>query len=615
MGNRAYKSKKRYKPTDIVLRAIVVIVFAVLLAVVLYLILKPTGIFESIEDYSVVFVIGVRRNSRMLNLNNAILEEKINRVVESYGYASIVVADGDPANQVNDYDFSLNEPSTFNKIRSSAVVKNNLLINKNHLREEIQNVRAKVPEADIIEAIDIAARKLKANTNGGTKEIVVLSTGLSTAGFLNFADENSWLYSDPSELLTTLKDNKNLPELENISVTWAHIADTAEPQQRLNGLEQSNLREIWKLIMTSSGAKKFEISDITPEAGKYDDASFPDEQDKLPAVSVVSQRSQITSVIVYPQEVSVQKGKKFDFGAVVNGINNPSQDVSWRVEGNNNIETMIDENGRLFVAEGETASALTVSAASTLDNKVISSAVVNLIIPPRNPTVTDLRFNQADNMVMDAGDTYKFSITIDGTDNPPQGAIWELSGNSDQMTRIDNNGRLFISPDETSISLTIKATSEYDSTKFSVIIVKVYRIVIPDTVDVKFHGNGADFVNIEQAKQDIEKWVKFIKSQDSGVYLFGCTSDASPKYTYDSHVNNSLARANAVRDLFVEYYKIDPSRIITKGLAYNNPWHKNNGIVDTASWNLTIAELNRRVVIMSADDEYAKSIYNDTWRR
>ena len=617
MVRKNTKSKLGFK--EIALRAFIVSIFILLFCVVLYLILKPTGIFEHEENYSVVFVVGARRNSRMINFDkNAVLREKIERVVKSYGFASIVVADGDPANQVHDYDFSGNKPSTLNKIRASQVIKDELKNNQVLLFEELKKVRAKSAEADIIEAINIAVRKLNTRPANETKEIIILGTGLSTAGFLNFTDENAWLYSEPSDILNILRDNKSLPELENISVIWMHITDIAEPQKKLDGLEQSNLREIWKLIIKDGGkAKDFKLSDETPEEGIYDDNSFPGEE-KLPVVSQVLLKIQITSVTVTPQKLDLQKGNTFPFGAVVDGINNPSQDVVWSVSGNNNIATKIDENGRLNIADNETAEYLFVTATSAVDNRVIGNATVNIVIPsPPPPIVTDVVFNH-ENLVLDAGTDFTIGVTIVGINNPPQRAIWKLSGNSDPNTKIDNNGRLFIAPSEDSISLEIKATSEYDSSKFAVIIVKVYRIVdIPKTVDVEFEGNGTKLINEMQAKESIKEWVKFINEQDGGIYLFGCTAQ---RYEFDNldEYNRCVilgeARANEVKRLFVEYYKINPNKIVVKGLGYNNPWHRDNGI-SGRYWNESVAITNRRVVIMSADDEYAKSVYNGTWRR
>jgi hypothetical protein len=68
-----------------------------------------------------------------------------------------------------------------------------------------------------------------------------------------------------------------------------------------------------------------------------------------------------------PDLASVERGGKIKFTAAVTGTNSPPQTVAWTVTGNNDPATVIDEDGVLSVAAGETASSLTVTAASTFN--------------------------------------------------------------------------------------------------------------------------------------------------------------------------------------------------------------------------------------------------------
>ena len=85
---------------------------------------------------------------------------------------------------------------------------------------------------------------------------------------------------------------------------------------------------------------------------------------------------EITSVAVAPLAASVQKGKGLQFNAVVTHKNAPAslQGVIWSVEGGS-AGTSIDSSGYLTVAEGETASSLTVKATPGDPSKAVTISV------------------------------------------------------------------------------------------------------------------------------------------------------------------------------------------------------------------------------------------------
>ena len=72
----------------------------------------------------------------------------------------------------------------------------------------------------------------------------------------------------------------------------------------------------------------------------------------------------VTNIIITPDTTSIQRGTTRQISAVVQGTNNPPQDVIWTVIGNNATETSINAGGLLTIAFDETAPALFVRAAS-----------------------------------------------------------------------------------------------------------------------------------------------------------------------------------------------------------------------------------------------------------
>jgi hypothetical protein len=370
----------------------------------------------------------------------------------------------------------------------------------------------------MLAAINTAARQLNTRPETDIKEIVILGTGLSTTGFLNFTEGDSrWLYSNPEEIIAILRGTNNIPDLTGITVIWGNMHDVGGEQMALDGTRMQNLEGIWRMIIESGGGT-FEISSVNAGSGIYGD--------DFPIVSVVNLRPQPISISVSPTFISIDKGEVYIFEAIVSGINNPSQDVTWSISGNFDDNTGITNEGELFVASEEISTTLTVIATSVTDFTISGNASVSIkggfIPPPPEPKPL-----------------------------PP-----------------------------------------------------------PQVINVNFRPDSAIFINEVQAIRDIEEWVDFIKTQDRGIYLFGCTAkiDGVDNEMYDACVNLGQARAEAVKNLFIEHYGIEPNRIITKGLGYDNPWHINNG-VSGVSWNEVIAAQNRRVVIMYIGDEIADKVY------
>jgi hypothetical protein len=85
----------------------------------------------------------------------------------------------------------------------------------------------------------------------------------------------------------------------------------------------------------------------------------------------------VTSVIVSPATARVAKGGTQRFSATVNGNYNPAQTVTWSVTGGI-TGTAISSEGLLTVAAAETATTLTVRAASTVNPAQSGTAAVTV---------------------------------------------------------------------------------------------------------------------------------------------------------------------------------------------------------------------------------------------
>jgi formylglycine-generating enzyme required for sulfatase activity len=147
------------------------------------------------------------------------------------------------------------------------------------------------------------------------------------------------------------------------------------------------------------------------------------------------------------------------------------------------------------VALDETATSLTVTATSTVDNTKSGTAVVTVI------TVSSVTVSPATKVVIKGG-TQPFTAVVVGTGYPAQDVTWTV--NSSAGTTIDlTGGLLTVASGETATSLTVTATSTVDTGKSGTATVTVsppvtdlsYRDMVRATPDdsntVTITGNNA----------------------------------------------------------------------------------------------------------------------------
>lgn len=88
--------------------------------------------------------------------------------------------------------------------------------------------------------------------------------------------------------------------------------------------------------------------------------------------------SSITSVTVSPKTANVSKGGTRTFEAMVIGVEDFDDEVTWSVSGNKRANTKISEDGKLTIASGEPATKLTVKATSKQDPNKYGTAEVTV---------------------------------------------------------------------------------------------------------------------------------------------------------------------------------------------------------------------------------------------
>ncbi|MDR2542900.1 MAG: hypothetical protein LBC80_05570 [Treponema sp.] len=167
-------------------------------------------------------------------------------------------------------------------------------------------------------------------------------------------------------------------------------------------------------------------------------------------------------VKVTPGTSIVLGGDTFEFEAIIQGLpNNINNTIVWSiVEKGIHGGTYIDEKGLLTVAVTEKQPKLTIRAALYVDPSIFGQSVVAITLP--DPVITGLTLNAASSVGL-TGKTVIFSTVVKGTNNPPLFMDWEIvtQGHHEQTTIV--GGLLAIAGEETLPSITVKATSVYDS--------------------------------------------------------------------------------------------------------------------------------------------------------
>ncbi len=210
---------------------------------------------EPIEKNAVCYVVANTANSQGLNLQSPLVQDTINSTILNYGYISVVNADGVPEvvlAQSFDIDAKYKNASK-DKLAMDARSKATNFING------MNTVIADDPEVDYLEALRLAVRSLSSLEGYDSKMIVVLGTGLSTTGVLNF--NNNLISAEPNVIIDLLKEKSEIPDFTGITVYWQQLGDVAAPQKSLTSAQKNKLQQIYGSLV-EAGNGTFKYNDI-----------------------------------------------------------------------------------------------------------------------------------------------------------------------------------------------------------------------------------------------------------------------------------------------------------------------------------------------------------------
>lgn len=178
----------------------------------------------------------------------------------------------------------------------------------------------------------------------------------------------------------------------------------------------------------------------------------------------------ITSLTILPSYTQVGRGMNAQFGVQVVGVNNPSSDVIWEIEGASDPATHISRDGVLYVGANEELHEITVKATAVYDPAKTSEARA-MVVSEDTPGIDEITVNAViispPSGEVNKGGRVTFKATVIGQNNPSQEVRWLLEGNSSNRTTISKVGVLNVAGDEAANVLMITATSVADGTKMA----------------------------------------------------------------------------------------------------------------------------------------------------
>ncbi len=239
------------------------------------------------QPKALAIVLGNHLCSKELNLSSPVITDLVSETVASYGYISVISVDGSPSVEIAEsYDIpDQYKNAVKTKLESDAEKKGkNLLLMAG-------TVKADDPEVDTLSAIRLASRSLLATNTDSEKTMIVVDTGWSTTGLMDFS--NNLLSGDPEAIAQMLFEKDALPDLRGVKVFWLQMGDVAAPEKELSPSQVKKLSAIWKAVIEKAGGS-FVLADTVPNnaviGGSLPEVRTIDHESETPVIINTSEK-------------------------------------------------------------------------------------------------------------------------------------------------------------------------------------------------------------------------------------------------------------------------------------------------------------------------------------
>ena len=217
----------------------------VCLTVILFFSLSLTGCGKK-EGPQALSILLVHTSGREEpDLTNELVTKKVYDTIRSGGNVSVINVDGEPSRALS-RSFALDERykgASQRRLNADASAAATAFL------KECSAVVADDPEVDLLGGFELASHELTSAVNCEKKTILIMDTGLSTAGDMDF--RNQLIYAEPEELADLLEERSCIPDLEGISVEW--LMTGAAGEQAISNAQAEQIKAIWEAVILRAG--------------------------------------------------------------------------------------------------------------------------------------------------------------------------------------------------------------------------------------------------------------------------------------------------------------------------------------------------------------------------
>lgn len=224
---------------------------------------------------NVCLLVGNTRN--VLYPDKKVMKAELTQMAEQNANCFVITIDGNP--NTCSRTFTVQYPESLAMFQDAN---NQKYIDKT-ATEIMQDCIPNEAEIDILGALRSAEKEFSKNSDA-KKRIVIFSSGISTAGALNFAENPKLIEEDPNVIVAMLKASKSLPDLTNVEIVWHGFSIVEAPQEQLSALNEYRLKNLWEAILTACNAT---IHSLESEIGTKNNGSAKVDKEKHPPVSTV----------------------------------------------------------------------------------------------------------------------------------------------------------------------------------------------------------------------------------------------------------------------------------------------------------------------------------------
>lgn len=238
---------------------------------------------KKVDHYNLSVIAG--NNSCSLLHDYTLAKPYLNKTYTQGGQLSIVNSDGAPYVVKSDQIDPLKSHTT------STQKKAYLEKYSSDMIENLNNVKAKSPEVDLIQSLYCASKSFTTKSNNN---IVCFVSGLSTKGLLNMTTLGSLSNLDINKTVSNLKEVHGLPNLQNINNIYLYsVGQVASSYQNLSTTSIHKEKEFLTKLLIESGINKDKIhfvdsNPISNKAYKGPNVSKVGQDTDYNAVSMVS---------------------------------------------------------------------------------------------------------------------------------------------------------------------------------------------------------------------------------------------------------------------------------------------------------------------------------------